>query len=593
MFPLVTCRCTLCCLEPRLLSALSSVATDAIDRLFLTSGSLHQCSSVPALLSHLKATADRGSDDSIGELLTARTLNPTFVESVLVLAFLPTLHTTVRRVGRQQPALSPDDIAQQALSVLLQYLRSEELHARRSHFAFAIARAVKRKTFRWAQRESRGNGISAQRDEAAFNEMPGNDSFERHLLLGHFLHHCIAKRLITDSELNLLVRFKLNGGSLETVNGSNGNSSNAVRQKLKRLLRKLRRLARERSSPSQVCRSSEPGHRNELRRAEDRTGCVATCQAPCHPPQSRNLDAVLSFDDSPRFGSGLWVKEPNLTHRKDKNMKTEEIKQLTDRATEQLIEALEQGRSETLTRYLAAMARFRRYSLRNVMLIASQNPQATQVAGFHTWHALGRFVKKGEKGILILAPMIRRKIGCSREDETEESSNPAGFRLVYVFDIRQTDGQELPKFCGINGNPREYSERLADFVGRHGISIEYSANIAPALGSSAGGRITLLPDQSAAEQFVTLAHELAHELMHRAERRSATSKRVRETEAEAVAFVVSQAIGLEMGSTAADYIQLYDGDAKLLTESLQFIQQTANLILEGIGAGAESSSPAY
>ena len=85
-------------------------------------------------------------------------------------------------------------------------------------------------------------------------------------------------------------------------------------------------------------------------------------------------------------------------------MNSENIKKITNQAIEQLITALNEGRSETLTQYLAAIGRFHRYSLRNVMLIASQKPTATHVAGFHAWHKLGRFVKKGEKGILILAP---------------------------------------------------------------------------------------------------------------------------------------------------------------------------------------------
>jgi hypothetical protein len=70
------------------------------------------------------------------------------------------------------------------------------------------------------------------------------------------------------------------------------------------------------------------------------------------------------------LGSCLRVKEPNLTHQKDKNMKSEEIRKLTTEATDQLIAALREGRSETLTHFLAAMAQFRRYSLGNIMLIA-------------------------------------------------------------------------------------------------------------------------------------------------------------------------------------------------------------------------------
>lgn len=272
-------------------------------------------------------------------------------------------------------------------------------------------------------------------------------------------------------------------------------------------------------------------------------------------------------------------------------MKSEDIKKITDRATEQLIAALNEGRSETLTHYLATMGRFHRYSLGNIMLIASQKPDATRVAGFRAWHSLGRFVRKGEKGILIFAPIVRRGIDAPAPHETEESTAPQGFRSVYVFDIGQTEGQELPGIGAIDGDPGTHKERLLGFVHTCGISIEYSSAIAPAFGISSGGRITLLPGRPAAEEFVTLAHEVAHELLHRTERRNTTTKCVRETEAEAVAFVVGTAIGLKMGSAAKDYIQLYNGDAKLLIESLAFVQQTANAILAAI-AEDEKSSPA-
>jgi hypothetical protein len=273
-------------------------------------------------------------------------------------------------------------------------------------------------------------------------------------------------------------------------------------------------------------------------------------------------------------------------------MKVEQAKQIASNAIEQLRQALEAGHSEGLKEYLAAMARFRRYSWHNVMLIASQKPNATHVAGFHAWQKLGRFVKKGEKGILILAPIIRKKAENNGDTEPDESSTAVGFRAAYVFDISQTDGQELPAVGSVNGDPREYRERLAKFVAGQGIVLEYSEDIAPARGTSSGGKITLMPGQSQAEEFATLAHELAHEMMHRDERRSSTSKCTRETEAEAVAFVVCNAIGLETGSASQDYIQLYEGDAKLLTASLEHIQKTATQILNAIGAEGSSTPPA-
>jgi|SRR5579859_599476 len=270
-------------------------------------------------------------------------------------------------------------------------------------------------------------------------------------------------------------------------------------------------------------------------------------------------------------------------------MNSENIKKVTSQAIEQLITELNEGRSETLTQYLAAIGRFHRYSLRNVMLIASQKPTATHVAGFHTWHKLGRFVKKSEKGILILAPVIRRKAENDDQNQTDESSTAVAFRAAYVFDISQTDGQDLPQIGGVNGDPSEFRGRLGKFITELGIALEYSQDIAPARGTSAGGKITLLPGQSQAEEFATLAHELAHEMMHRDERRNSTSKRSRETEAEAVAFVVCHAIGLETGSASQDYIQLYEGDAKLLTASLEHIQKAAAQILDAIGAEVLSS----
>lgn len=261
-------------------------------------------------------------------------------------------------------------------------------------------------------------------------------------------------------------------------------------------------------------------------------------------------------------------------------MKSEQIKEITDRAAEHLVAALRAGRSEALTAYLSAIGRFHHYSLHNILLIASQKPDASHVAGFRTWNALGRFVKKGEKGIMILAPILRRR--AKNDEECEEARTIAGFRAAYVFDISQTDGKELPRIGDVEGDPRQYGERLRNFAASQQISVEYSREIAPARGSSYGGRIALLPGQSPAEEFSTLAHELAHELLHRGDRRAMTSKCIRETEAEATAFIVCSAIGLETGSAASDYIQLWNGDVVVLTESLGYIRQAASEMLEAL-----------
>src|SRR5579863_9357844 len=252
-----------------------------------------------------------------------------------------------------------------------------------------------------------------------------------------------------------------------------------------------------------------------------------------------------------------------------------------------LIEQLEQGHSDALTAYLTAMGRFHTYSLGNILEIARQKPDATRVAGLCAWNQLGRKVKKGERGIRILAPVI--KIRRKKDEETEKDIRTqsqaalVGFRAAYVFDVSQTEGKELPEFSErVSGSAGEYRDRLVNFVIAQGIALEFKESIAPALGMSYGGKIALLPGQSSAEEFSTLVHELAHEMLHKAERRTATTKTVRETEAEAVAFVVGKTIGLETGRASADYIHLYHGNAALLTESLEVIQKTSAVILAAI-----------
>jgi len=188
--------------------------------------------------------------------------------------------------------------------------------------------------------------------------------------------------------------------------------------------------------------------------------------------------------------------------------------QVIKQAVNSLIEQLNQGKSETMTQYLVAMARFHRYSFANLLAIFRARPDATHVAGIRTWNELGRFVQKGEKGIPILAPIIRhrrRKGDESDENATEQRQRVvAGWHMVYVFDVLQTHGRALPEPTKISGEVGTYLDRLIEFVRRQGIELEYNERIAPALGVSYGGKIALLPGQSKAETFNTLVHELGH-----------------------------------------------------------------------------------
>jgi hypothetical protein len=241
----IACGCPLCNIEFRLLSDLSHREAHAFRELASGSPALRQHSSVSTLLRHLRASpAGARSDEVLRELFASRAIAPEFIESLLVLVFLPMLHGTIRRVAKQQASLAQEDITQQGLSFLLQYLRSDELQSRQSHFAFVISRAVKRQVFEWAYRESGKTGLLRYCDGESFAALAAEEPFERHALLRHFLHRCVKKRLLADAELDLLIQFKLNGTNGEEFADFNGTSSNAIRQKLKRLLAKLRRLAK-------------------------------------------------------------------------------------------------------------------------------------------------------------------------------------------------------------------------------------------------------------------------------------------------------------------------------------------------------------
>ena len=265
-------------------------------------------------------------------------------------------------------------------------------------------------------------------------------------------------------------------------------------------------------------------------------------------------------------------------------MKNNQAKTMAKEAFDKLIEAVASGKSEQLVAYLKAMGQFHNYSLANAILINFQKPDASQVAGFRKWQKMGRHVKKGEHGLAIMAPIIRRIKKVDKTEKTDKEDIVTMFKTAYVFDISQTEGKPLPKFAQVQGNPADYTHRLKQMIAGKGIKLEYSDRIGNALGMSLGGMIMIKPNLSPAEEFSVLCHELCHEIIHRDKTQVRNNRKVRETEAEAVAFVVSQAIGLDCNSAASDYIQLYNGEKKTLMESLTRIQQTASEIIEVIMA---------
>jgi hypothetical protein len=155
----------------------------------------------------------------------------------------------------------------------------------------------------------------------------------------------------------------------------------------------------------------------------------------------------------------------------------------------------------------------------------------------------------------------------------------AGYRAAYVFDVAQTEGEDLPVLrTEASGDPGAWLPTLEDAIRAAGVTLVDAVDLDGAEAASTPGRIEVLVSLSSADRFCALAHELAHEFLHQ-RGDTPTSKTVRETEAEAVAFIVGSAVGVASSVSSRDYIGLYDGNADTLRASLARIQQTARTIL--------------
>ena len=186
-----------------------------------------------------------------------------------------------------------------------------------------------------------------------------------------------------------------------------------------------------------------------------------------------------------------------------------ELSQSITARIQELAEATDAARmSEEMVRYLEACARFHQYSPFNIWLILMACPYATHVAGYQTWRSLGRYVRKGERGIPILAPIFYR------EDSGDPDSRQVltGFRSVYVFDVSQTDGKPLPEppdWKSPEQNQKLF-DRLVEFAKTKGISVSVKKLDREIQGVSLGGSIVVDPCAGTK----TLIHEIAHELLH-------------------------------------------------------------------------------
>lgn len=273
-----------------------------------------------------------------------------------------------------------------------------------------------------------------------------------------------------------------------------------------------------------------------------------------------------------------------LVSERQERTKIRSVRQAVWAGVELLAHDIDSGHPEVLSECLKAMARFHTYSFGNVLLISTQRPTATQVAGWRGWNELGRRIKQGEKGILIFAPILSEPKQPANTDaaSTSEAAEPRqellGFRQVRVFDVAQTEGEAVStgdQFSNLDRS--EVLTKLIEFAGSQGFQIEYSDQIAPAQGTSYRGLIRLMPDMEAEETVSVLIRELALQMLYETQRRSFVTRDVLLREAKAVAFVVCNA--LELDTEPAENIQLYRSNLNLLAESLEVVQRTSSVIL--------------
>lgn len=241
-----------------------------------------------------------------------------------------------------------------------------------------------------------------------------------------------------------------------------------------------------------------------------------------------------------------------------------------------------------------------RYSFQNQLIIWQQRPGTRLAATFQTWKQRGRFVRKGEKGMSILAPVVKNVAEDDADSDTKEL-RLVGFRLVTVFGVDQTDGDTLPEVQlpditadeAFEGSVEVFKEMALNIDGNPVSGIELRSrqdgDPSEALGwyNLKTKHIVVVTDgQSRAQQFSTLCHEVAHALLHPAGDPHGAPER--EVEAESTAFVICHALGLDTSKASFPYVATWasrgpDQDPlKTIASSGQRIATAATRILTAL-----------
>ncbi|MBW3643399.1 MAG: ImmA/IrrE family metallo-endopeptidase [Actinobacteria bacterium] len=246
-------------------------------------------------------------------------------------------------------------------------------------------------------------------------------------------------------------------------------------------------------------------------------------------------------------------------------------------------------------RFLDVARQFHTYSANNVWLILAQRPTATRVAGFQTWRKVGRQVRRGEKGIAILAPVVTRAAAVNADDEAQRPELVRllrGFRVVHVFDVDQTDGEPLPEVdppALLTGEaPVPLWEALAAQVGAAGFALS-RGDCGGANGRTDFGdrTVRVRADVGPAQAAKTLAHELAHVLLHDGTEYLLGCRGRAEVEAESVAYLVCSTAGLTTDGYSFPYVTHWSaGDAEVVRATAERALGCARRILDGLEPSA-------
>ena len=253
------CCCPVCELEHALLRELNSGPAENEYRTFaLQSSVLFAFRTGNDLLLYLRESQNTQNptaraDEILSELLRlSRNPQQRIWRQLVLLVLMPAIHKTSSQITAGFPSLARDDIAQHLVTSVLEIVPSQTLQAQRSHFAFTISRAMRRSAFRWALHEADFT-TAVNTEEAVLNELPADSdgNFEIKIILGEFLARCLSGGLLSPSEHQLLVLFKIQGVSSEALAARQELSDVAFRRRMQRVIEKLRRAARASSLSTQ------------------------------------------------------------------------------------------------------------------------------------------------------------------------------------------------------------------------------------------------------------------------------------------------------------------------------------------------------